>query len=95
MAVFLVFSRIVTKDAAEMDTYSAMARRTFKGHPLTALAAYGAQQVLEGPEHEGMVILSFPDKEAALGWYNSPAYCEAREHRFRGADYQVTLVEGL
>ena len=68
---------------------------TFKGHAVTPLVAYGAQQMLEGPAHEGMVVLAFPDKDAALGWYDSPAYREAREHRFSGADYQVTLVEGL
>ena len=95
MATFLVFTRTATKDPAEMEIYSGKAGASMKGHAATPLVAYGAQQVLEGPAHEGMVILSFPDKDAAMGWYDSPAYSEAREHRFRGADYQVTLVEGL
>jgi uncharacterized protein (DUF1330 family) len=95
MTSYLVFTRTATKDPSEMALYSGRAGGTLKGHAATPLVAYGAQEVLEGPPHEGMVILSFPDKEAALGWYNSPAYREAREHRFKGADYQVTLVEGL
>ncbi len=95
MATYLVFTRIVTKDQSEMDTYSSKVGPTFKGHAGTPLAAYGAQHILEGPEHEGMVILSFPDKDAALGWYDSPSYREVREHRFSGADYQVTMVEGI
>lgn len=78
-----------------MDIYASKVGVSFPGHAATPLAAYGAQQILEGPPHEGMVILSFPDGAAALGWYDSPVYREAREHRFSGADYQVTLVEGL
>ena len=31
----------------------------------------------------------------AKAWYDSPAYREAREHRFRGADYRAILFEGL
>ncbi|MEY4159934.1 MAG: hypothetical protein RLZZ136_555 [Pseudomonadota bacterium] len=95
MATYLVFTRTATTDQAELDTYSSTVAATFKGHPGTPLVAYGAHQVLEGAEHEGMVILSFPSKEAALGWYDSPGYTEVREHRFKGAAYQVTLVEGL
>jgi uncharacterized protein (DUF1330 family) len=95
MTIYLIFTRIATKDQSEMDIYSSMAGATFKGHAATPLVAYGKQEMLEGPAHEGMVILAFPDKDAALGWYDSPAYRMAREHRFKGADYQVTLVEGL
>lgn len=95
MTTYLVFTRTTTTDQSEMDVYSSKVGGTFKGHAATPLAAYGAQEVLEGPAHEGIVILSFPDKDAALGWYDSPGYREARAHRFKGADYQVTLVEGL
>lgn len=95
MATYLVFTRTVTKDQSEMDTYASKVGPTLAGHPITPLVAYGAQEVLEGPAHEGMVIVSFPDKAAALAWYDGPAYREVREHRFAGADYQVTLVEGV
>jgi uncharacterized protein (DUF1330 family) len=95
MTTYLVFTRTTTTNQTEMDTYSGKAGATLQGHAAAPLVAYGAQEILEGPAHEGMVILSFPDKQAALGWYNSPSYREAREHRFSGADYQVTLVEGL
>ena len=95
MATLLVFTRTATIDQAELDVYSGLAGGTLAGHAATPLVAYGAQRILEGSEHEGMVVLSFPDEAAALGWYNSPAYQEAREHRLKGAHYQVTLVEGL
>ena len=95
MATLLVFTRTATIDKSELDIYAGKAPLTLAGHAVTPLVAYGAQRILEGDEHEGMVILSFADEAAALGWYNSPAYQEAREHRFKGAHYQVTLVEGF
>jgi len=41
------------------------------------------------------VIVEFPDMDAARAWYNSPAYQDARQHRFQGADYRVILTQGL
>jgi len=41
------------------------------------------------------VILSFPSKEEALAWYNSPAYTEAKEHRLKGSEYRVFMIEGV
>ncbi len=58
-------------------------------------AANGACETLEDPAAEGVVLLEFPDMAAARAWYESPAYREAREHRFRGGDYRFILFEGL
>ncbi len=95
MATYVVFMREITRDPAEMETYSQMAGATLEGHPVKFLAAYGRQEVLEGPEVEGVVILEFPSIEEAKSWYDSPAYREAREHRFKGADYRAVIIEGL
>ena len=57
--------------------------------------AFNNEEVLEGPEVEGVVIISFPSFKEAKAWYDSPAYREAREHRFRGADYRAVIVEGV
>ena len=95
MPTYVVFTRESTKDAAEMKTYSQKVGPTLAGHPIKVLAAYGKQEVLEGPPVEGVVILEFPSIQAAKAWYNSPAYREVREHRFRGAEYRAVIVEGL
>jgi uncharacterized protein (DUF1330 family) len=95
MPAFIVFTKQRTKDQAELDTYTKKAGKSFAGHDFKVLAAYGPQEVLEGDNHEGTVILQFPDKNAAMAWFDSPAYSEARQHRMAGADYQVTLVEGV
>jgi uncharacterized protein (DUF1330 family) len=95
MAAFVVFIRDKTKKQSEMDTYTAKAGPSLEGHAVTIHAAYGRHEVLEGPEVEGVVIVSFPTFEEAKAWYDSPAYREAREHRFKGADYRGVIVEGL
>src|ERR1700721_4423424 len=88
MAAFIVLTREKTRDQFEIDTYMPKASASFKGHPVTILARFGHREVLEGPEVEGLVILSFPSFAEAKAWYDSPAYREAREHRFLGADYR-------
>jgi uncharacterized protein (DUF1330 family) len=78
-----------------LEVYTPKASASIQGRDLRILAAYGPQEVWEGPAVEGVVLVEFPTMEAAKDWYNSPAYREAREHRFKGADYQAILVEGL
>jgi uncharacterized protein (DUF1330 family) len=95
MAAYGIFIRESTQDQAELDVYSQMAGATLEGHPVKVLAAYGRQEVLEGPAVEGVVIVEFPSIEAAREWYDSPAYRVAREHRFKGATYGAVIVEGL
>lgn len=95
MATYMVFIRERTRNPSEMETYSQKVGDTLTGHPVQVLAAYGRQEVLEGPESEGVVILEFPSIDAAKAWYDSPAYREVREHRFRGADYRGVIVEGV
>lgn len=71
------------------------APEAMEGHPVKPLAAYGSHVTLEGPEVEGVVIAEFPTVEAARTWYDSPAYQEAAQHRFRGAVYRGLIVEGV
>ena len=95
MAAYVVFIREKTLDATELATYAQKVPLAAAGHDLTRLALYGRQEVLEGPPMEGVVILQFPSLDAAKKWYDSPAYTEARQHRFKGADYRVVVVEGV
>ena len=93
-AAYVLFIRERTRDAAELRAYSPKAAASLDGHPVTMLAVYGRQEVLEGPQAEGVVIVRFPSFAEAKAWYDSPAYRAAREHRFKGADYRAILVEG-
>jgi uncharacterized protein (DUF1330 family) len=82
-------------DQGEMDAYAKGAKASVAGHDVKFLAFYGPHEDLEGPPTEGTVIFQFPSIAAAKAWYDSPLYRQAREHRFKGATYRVTLVEGV
>lgn len=95
MTTYVVFTRERTTDPKEMAIYAEKARAAGEGHPMTRLAMYGDIETLEGSAVEGSVILSFPSKEEALAWYNSPLYSDAKEHRLKGSEYRVFMIEGV
>ncbi|QDY40712.1 DUF1330 domain-containing protein [Candidatus Pantoea soli] len=95
MAAYIVFIKDETLDADELAVYAEKAGQARGDHPIKPLAFYGELEVLEGRDAEGVVVLEFPDREAAKAWYHSPAYQEAKAHRLKGAHYRVLLVEGV
>lgn len=95
MTAYAIFIRECTRDPVELEKYTEHVGATLEGHPVSVLAAYGPQEILEGPEVEGVVILEFPSLADAKAWYDSPAYREVREHRFRGSDYRALIVDGV
>lgn len=94
MPAYIVFIREKTLDQSELETYWQKAPAAMAGRPIRALAAYGHHVTLEGPNVEGIVIAEFPTMEEARAWYDSPAYQEAAQHRFRGAVYRGFIVDG-
>ncbi len=95
MAAYLVFIRDKTLDQRELDVYSKEAPATIVGHDVKPLAFYGPHEDLEGPPIEGMVLFEFPNVDAAKAWYDGDTYRKVREHRFKGATYRVTLIQGV
>lgn len=95
MSAYIVFIREETLDKSELETYWQKAPAAMEDQPIKALAAYGRHVTLEGPDVEGVVIAEFPSVEAAQAWYDSPAYQQAAQHRFRGAVYRGLVVEGV
>jgi uncharacterized protein (DUF1330 family) len=74
------------KDTEKLQAYGALAAPT--------LVAYGGKFVARGPcevlsgehAHKVMVVLEFPDKDAARRWYNSPEYQAAIPTRLEAMD---------
>jgi uncharacterized protein (DUF1330 family) len=91
MSVFVV-AEFNTKDAASRDKYSAAAA------PIIAdfggkFAAKGPWQSLFGQKgYEAGGLIEFPDREAALAWYNSPAYQALIDLRTTGIDCRFRLI---
>lgn len=95
MTAYVVFTRERTVDATELLIYAEMAGGTSEGHAMTPLAHYGRIDLLEGEPIEGCVILSFPTMAQARRWYDSPTYQAALQHRLKGSEYRVFIVEGV
>ena len=94
MAAYIVFTREKMRDPAEYEVYKQKAGPASAGHAMTLHAFYGRHEVLEGAAVEGVAIIEFSTFVEAKAYYDSPAYREAREHRFQGADYRAMIVEG-
>lgn len=95
MSAYMVYVRDRITDPEEFKKYEDAAPAASAGHPATPLAVYGAVETLEGAPVDGAVIVEFatlPDAKAA---YDSPLYQAALQHRLRGAEYRVFIVEGL
>ena len=97
MATYMIFIRegaIVDQEA--MDAY----RQGNRGSSAAAsdmkpLVVYGELETLEGDSADGVVVLQFPDREAAKAWYFGPDYQERAKLRQKAAPYRCLMVEGL
>ncbi len=95
MSAYLIFIRDRLRDEAAMAEYGARAQASAAGHPMEPLVFYNPVETLEGAEVDGVVLLRFADKAAAMAWYDSPDYADARKFRNLGSDYRVMVVEGV
>ncbi len=55
----------------------------------------GPVTVLEGAFAGDLVVIAFPDRAAAEGWYASPAYRRILPLRTRNAACDVILIDGV
>jgi uncharacterized protein (DUF1330 family) len=52
-------------------------------------------EVLEGNWAGDLIVIAFPDREAARSWYVSPAYREILPLRTDNSEGEVILVDGV
>jgi uncharacterized protein (DUF1330 family) len=69
-----------------------------------AVARHGGRFVARGGRHEilegeyepvRVVVIEFPDLEAAKGWYDSDEYAPLRKLRRSASDTDIFVVEGV
>lgn len=94
MTAYVVILRERTTDPVALQRYRDRAPKARDAHPLSPLAFYGLQDVLEGEAPEGVAILGFASMEVARAWYSSPEYQAALPHRLAGSVSRVILVAG-
>ena len=95
MSAYVIFIRDEMKDPDEFRIYSKLSGKARGDHPMKAHVYYGSLETLEGPPADGVVVVEFPDRDAAHRWYDSPEYQEAKVHRELAATYRVIMVDGL
>jgi uncharacterized protein (DUF1330 family) len=95
MPAYLIVDVEVT-DPQQYDKYKAIAP--------AAIAKYGGRYLVRGGAHTALegswrpnriVLLEFPDVDAAKRFYDSPEYREARALRANAAKGNFVVVEGL
>ncbi len=94
MPAYIIVNARVT-DPQRLDEYRAVVGPTFEGHPVTTLVASNEATVLEGePLGTRVVVLQFPDREAAMRWYESDAYQAVIGLRLASTEGIALLVDG-
>lgn len=90
-----VVSRVAIRDREAMSRYIAAAGESVAAYGGRYLVRGGDIQALEGEwEHDRMVVLEFPSRDAALAWYESDEYRPLRELRWSSADANILLAGG-
>ena len=83
-------------NAEQYDRYRPLAASSVEQYGGRYLARGGASEVLEGNRVPNrLVVLEFPDGDAARRWYHSPEYTEAKATRDGAATGSFILVEGI
>ncbi len=95
MAAWLVVTATIPDRAAFMACgYSERAAQILAAHGGKYVIRAPGAAVLEGSGTEGasVVVSEWPDRAAALAFYNSPEYAEAKALRKGLADISINLV---
>jgi uncharacterized protein (DUF1330 family) len=84
------------RDADQYELYKQASPAAVAAGEGRFIARGGELAVLEGDwQPKRLVLLEFPDLEAAKRFYESPEYQEAKRLREGAADFNMVAVEGL
>ena len=95
MPAYLV-ARVNVTDPEKYEDYKALSPGAIAACGGKFIARGGKTHTLEGDEEtRRMVIVEFPDFEAAKACYDSELYRQAREARRGAAEAQFVIVDGI
>jgi uncharacterized protein (DUF1330 family) len=83
------------KDPAAYQRYSTALNPLLPAYGGVLLAGDNNPVGLAGPACDRVVLLQFPDADAALRLFRSPEYLAIAKDRDRGADVELQVVNGL
>ena len=91
-----VISEVEMRDAADSETYRAIAAKTIAKYGGRYLVRGGAASTVEGgPPPKTIIVVEFPTMERLREWYASPEYAEALKVRQTALDRRLIFVEGI
>ena len=95
MAVYII-NNMTIHDRAAYDRYAAAFLPVFRKFDGALLAVQDAPPALEGRwPFDRTVIISFPSREAATRWIESPDYQAIVKDRYAGTVSNVVMLDGL
>jgi uncharacterized protein (DUF1330 family) len=95
MAVYVI-GQLDIHDRDEYGKYETGFFDVFNKYQGEFLVVNERPEVLEGEwAHTRTVVIRFPSSEEAKRWWNSPEYQSLAEHRRRGSEGDIILVDGL
>ncbi|WP_431275819.1 DUF1330 domain-containing protein [Variovorax ureilyticus] len=95
MSAYIIANVQVT-NPTQYEEYKKWSSEAMKAHGAEVCVRGGKVEVLEGDWHpERIVILKFPDVEAARKFNSSPEYSKARASRQGAAIMRMIVVEGI
>jgi uncharacterized protein (DUF1330 family) len=90
-----IVSDVTIKDADAIQEYRIRAAASIAEHGGRYLVRGGTVECLEGDWQPNIIVVEFPDAEAARRWYRSPEYAAALDMRDQALTRNLILVEGV
>jgi uncharacterized protein (DUF1330 family) len=90
--------------AAVNDAWDQEKLAEYRERNTDVVAAHGGRFLARGGPHDALegkwapkrlVIMEFPDMDAARGWYESDEYALLRDLRQAASDTDIVVVEGV
>jgi uncharacterized protein (DUF1330 family) len=92
----LLIGQLLIHDREQYRNYESKVLSTVKKHGGRLIFLSDEVQVLEGKyDYKRTVIMEFPSKQIAEGWYNSPEYQEIIPLRTSSSDANIIVVENI
>jgi uncharacterized protein (DUF1330 family) len=96
MPAYVIASVSDAWDQEKLAEYRERNTDVVAAHGGRFIARGGAHETLEGDwAPKRLVIMEFPDIDAARGWYASDEYAALRELRQAASDTDIVVVEGV
>ncbi|MFU8863713.1 MAG: DUF1330 domain-containing protein [Rhodobacterales bacterium] len=90
-----IIARIDVSDLEDYKTYASQTVALAEAAGGTFLVKGGAMTQVEGSGPDRHVLISFPSREQALEWYNSPEYQAILPIALRSSTRDLVIVDGV